>query len=638
MGPFRFAQPSTARAWRGLVVFVVSVSYLAYIFRPFQPAFWNTGLGDWMDPYFINYLLEHWYRSLSRFSDPASPPMYFPVGHTLGYSHGLVLFAPFYVPMRLFLHPFQAYSLALFAVMETGILCLYALLRRRFQLTFLEALLLTAFFFTSTNVVNGTVSVWSQRASVFLIPPILCIGAASFGARHRGARIVGGALTGCLATLLYTHDFYTAHFAWFFVVLAVFAFARTSMAAQLSGFWAALGRPERVALIAGILALLWTSFVMAWGGAELHVRGLRITSHNWRRPACLAGLSVVALLALRGPRWIRTNVGRIDRWWRAFAGGAAVGSAVFLWIYLPVIREQRAFPEIQVLNALTARDLWHAYSSLRSFVVVFGLSLVLFVPWSRSDSRSRRASVWLIAASAIVLLIPMRDGNLSIWMAAFRWAPGFSVIRDPTRVIYVYELAAVLAAAWLLTRLPRTTVFRVTVAIVLTVLIAADHNRDIFEGYRPRAVFHRWVEAPIVIDPACQSFFIKGASAEYMSRSSHMWTLYAIDAMFVSLNHSLPTLNGYSAWSPEGWNLWNPQEADYPDRVRTWIDRHHLTGVCEFDIEARTMSPLRGSGVSRQVSDVRYQASGVRHQVSGVRERLLPVTFCDIGESLPHDE
>jgi hypothetical protein len=102
-------------------------------------------------------------------------------------------------------------------------------------------------------------------------------------------------------------------------------------------------------------------------------------------------------------------------------------------------------------------------------------------------------------------------------------------------------------------------------------------------------LYQRWVEAPIDIDPACKSFFIKGASDDYMSRSDHMWSLYNIDAMFVSLNHGLPTLNGYSAWFPEGWNLMNPQEAGYADAVRRWIREYRLEGVCEFDVDARTM-------------------------------------------------
>ena len=51
--------------------------------------------------------------------------MFFPAPRTLGYSHGLMLFVPFYLAARLFLHPFQAYTMGLVLVMETGIICLY---------------------------------------------------------------------------------------------------------------------------------------------------------------------------------------------------------------------------------------------------------------------------------------------------------------------------------------------------------------------------------------------------------------------------------------------------------------------------------------------------------------------------------
>ena len=77
-----------------------------------------------------------------------------------------------------------------------------------------------------------------------------------------------------------------------------------------------------------------------------------------------------------------------------------------------------------------------------------------------------------------------------------------------------------------------------------------------------------------------------------MSRSFHMWGLYNVDSMFISLDRAIPTLNGYSAWSPDGWGLANPQEAGYGKSVKQWIDRHKLEGVCELDIEKRTMKPI----------------------------------------------
>ena len=44
--------------------------------------------------------------------------MYFPAHGTLGYSHGLIGYAPFYILARPFLHPFQAAALTLFLVIE----------------------------------------------------------------------------------------------------------------------------------------------------------------------------------------------------------------------------------------------------------------------------------------------------------------------------------------------------------------------------------------------------------------------------------------------------------------------------------------------------------------------------------------
>ena len=187
----------------------------------YERGFRTRSLGDWIDPYFINYLQEHWRHSLLTLSSPASPSMFFPAPRTLGYSHGLVLYAPFYLAARLFFHPFQADSLALLLVIETGIICLYVFFRKILSLSFVESLLLTVFFVTSQNVVNGFIGVWSQRASVFLVPPVLLLAFTSARMPPGRLRTVCAALSGLLATLMYTQDFYSAHFALLFAILSI---------------------------------------------------------------------------------------------------------------------------------------------------------------------------------------------------------------------------------------------------------------------------------------------------------------------------------------------------------------------------------------------------------------------------------
>jgi hypothetical protein len=197
------------KLFRGSVVLAVTLGYLSIAFRLFG-AFWTTGLGDWYDPYFINYLLEHWYLSAARLTDPTSPPMFFPAAGTLGYSHGLILYVPFYAATRWFLHPFQAYNTSLLSVMATGVVCLYAMFRRLLRLTFAESLLLSAFFLASPNVMSGPIGVWSQRASVFLVPTILLAALASRSMRPGRRRILSAVGVGLLSTRS-MQDFYTAH-------------------------------------------------------------------------------------------------------------------------------------------------------------------------------------------------------------------------------------------------------------------------------------------------------------------------------------------------------------------------------------------------------------------------------------------
>jgi hypothetical protein len=589
------------------IAIVLSVSYLAHVFRLFQDAFWTRGLGDWIDPYFINVLLEHWYHSLRTLSDPSSPPMFFPTRHTLGYSHGLILYAPFYALVRLFLHPFQAYSVALFLVIEAGILCLYAVFRRFLGLSFVESLGLSAFFLSSQNVMNGATGVWSQRASVFLIPPILLLLLASVRMPGGRSRLAAAAVAGLLSTLLFTQDFYTAQFALFFLLVALAARLivgrQPPLRERIASLWNREPRAAKAALLIGAIATGWTIFVWMYGGVGFEMLGARIRSHDWRRPALIAAVCLVAIMWGRHRRGAPLACARTTPWTIAFALGASAGALVFVWTYLDAYRMHGAFPgEALILTArdvpartdpiafLKALDVYHA---LRPFTLTGVLAALAWLPWFRIDRRIRVYTAWLLAVSILVLLIPIRFDGFSIWRAFVGRLPGFGVIRDPSRIVYVYELVVVLAVGLFLSRLARTALLRRSIAAAVLVLLPTEWNRQTFDFLRPNAIYAHWVDGSITIDPACRSFFIKGASREYMSRSNHMAALYGVDTVFVSLKHSIPTLNGYSAWSPTDWELGNPQGQAYPAAVARWIARHDLKDVCALDIDRHTMTPYR---------------------------------------------
>ena len=573
---------------RGVTVVTLTTLYLGVTFRLYESTFWTHGLGDWWDPYYINFLLEHWYLSAGRLTDPTTPPMFFPVEGTLGYSHGLILYAPFYVVARLFLHPFQAYNVTLFAVMASGVSCLYVFLRRFLHLTFVESLLLSLLFLTSRNVMDPWIGVWSQRASVFLVPGILLAVFTSY-AMPVGPRRVAAILgAGFLSTLLYTQDFYTGHFVFFFATLAALAWllfsGRAAVSSAMASWSAESSRPVYAALAVVVLAGAWTLFVAASGGGSIGFFGLSVSSRDWRRPAIVVLGGLAFLMSRRALR---------ESWLLPFLTGAFVGGCVFLWIYLDAYRIHREFAADLITSRLRVfdGDLRGGYESLRSFALLGLLAIAAWSPRAGTNGTLRRVTVVTLVVALAVLAIPFRFGNFSIWLAMRAVLPGFSSISDPTRIIYVFELAAALTAGWVISRLAPASVLRMAAAILILLLVVVPPNVVRFDFLRPRETYARWVEAPVTRDPSCRSFVIKAASAAYGERPNNPWTTYPMDAMWVALRHSIPTLNGYSAWAPPGYAIGNPHDAGYKTAVDAWIKHRALTGVCGFDIETRTMTP-----------------------------------------------
>jgi hypothetical protein len=587
---------------RSVAILVTTVGYFAYVFRVPSGDWLRMGLGDWIDPYFINSLLEHWFYSVRHLTSPASRPVYFPVRGTLGYSHSLVLYAPFYTVARLWLHPFTAYTATLFTVMVLGTLSLYVIFRRFAGLGFVEALVCTAVFATSGNVVNGPTGVWSQRASIFLVPPILLIGLwATARPRGRG-RYAGLACSALFATSLLTQDIYTG------LLTAVIA-ALLLVGARLILHWPRFG--VRVTIWRRVRArssparryAMWTSLVvmliaLVWAWVHrfnsLFGIGFVVYHHHPGRALAVAGIAAVAFELIRGGPHDRIAV--TDRTalsdLAALSFGTLAGFVGFVWMYAGAYSQFHGFPTQELLEHLTPFTLV-PFDSGRSLVIVFVLSAAAWLPWLSLPRRIRLCALWFVLVTLVVLVIPVRIGDVALWKYVSDELPGFAAIRDPRRIQYPFELAAALALGLFIGQLSRGAWIRHAALAFVLIVVVVKWNAETFGYERPRAAFRQFVEAPIGIDPSCHSFFVtRAASTTYTSRSPNAWALYGNDAAFIATRSSLPTLNGYSAWAPPDWRLFNPEDPGYPAAVADWISLHHLEHVCALDIEHRTMTPF----------------------------------------------
>ena len=598
--------------------FLLLASYLAWVFRLTDPSFWHMGLGDWMDPYFTNALMEHWYQSLVRLTDPVSPPMYYPVRGTLGYSHGLVLYVPFYAIVRPFLHPFPAQSLMLLLVIAVGAMSLFVVLRKHQRLSLIEAGLLAAFFVTSGNVTNGQTGVWLQRASVFLIPMVLLVLLEVLRMPDGRWKLALAWVAGLLATLLFSQDFQTAVFSVLLVFLAFAALLliKRSPTHAVRRLWRGnRSWGARAALMIAFVAVIWTMLVVSTGGMTLRIGDVNVRSHDAWRPAVIGMMAIAALFWFHRQRSAKLLAVELGRWQIAFGLGALAGAAIFLWIYLPAFREHRAFPEQDLLNQLTNRDpaSWRGpqdvlsaiavYSSMRPFALVFVIAALVWFPPLRFDRETKRAAAAVILISVVVMLLPLRLNEFSIWRSFFWPIPGLAAIRDPSRVITEYELGLVLVTGVFLMRHRTRVHLRGLVAVMLASLMIVNWNRERLDYLRTTAEFDRWVAWPIDIDATCTSFVAMRGPEDYVTRPGDSRAFYGIESLFVALEHSIPTLNGYSAWYPAGWRLQFPEDADYLDSARKWVERHQLTGVCAFDVSSRTMRPFETRSIQSSIDN-----------------------------------
>ena len=581
---------------------LLSIGYFAYVFRIPSGEWLRMGLGDWIDPYFINSVLEDWRYSLEHFSTPVSPPVFFPVRGTLGYSHSLVLYAPLYVIARMWLHPFTAHTLTLFAAIEFGALCLYVIFRRFARLEFGEALVFTAVFATSGSIINGWTGVWSQRASIFLVPPILLLGLWSADLPRGGRRSLGLACSALLAVSLLTQDLYTGLLT---ALVAALLLAGTLLILQWPrvGIRITLARRPPVPVSLARRRAMWASLavsgvalVWAWVHAFNSLVGVQFHIHH-RHPGRALAVAVAAAVAfelLRGGTRDRIRVSDPTALsdLAALSAGAVAGLVIFTWMYAGAYSQHPGFPTEQLVEHLTPLTPV-PFDTGRSLFVVLVLGAAAWAPWLRLPRRIRLYSLWFILVTVVVVAIPVRIGGIALWKYLSDTVPGFAAIRDPRRIQYSFELAAALAIGLFAAQLPRASWSRRAVVAFVLIVVVVKWNTETFGYERPRDVFRQFVEAPIAIDPSCRSFFVRrAASTAYTSRSLNAWALYANDAAFIAARHSLPTLNGYSAWAPPGWHLFNPEDPDYLDAVAQWIALNHLDHVCVLDIERRTMTPF----------------------------------------------
>ena len=519
----------------------------------FYRAVWRSHFRDLMgnigDTRFAVYMSEHWFQVLHGQASWLNPAFYYPVKGLLGWSDTFFLYQIFYAPLRLLgLDPFVALQVTVILLSLIGFASFFFLVRLAFGAPRIVGLTLgLAVVFSNALYVHAAEY---QFDGVYFVLAVVLLGFLAWRGASSGhvvRSIVIGGCCGLLAGLVLYSTYYMAYFS--------------------------------------LLAFLIFILVMLVGGGRRFVRWMiRMGRCSW--PA------LVSLIA-----------------------GFAVGLVPFVMTYLPARKNspaldyaevtQYAGPIKDLINLSTTNAIWgtavrrlvpsgQAAGFEKSYAVtpiLLGSALIggLMCFWWYHRRRAARPAAARVApalalTTLLVLLMPLRTRFGTPWAVVFH-LPGAAALRAIDRVGVVGGLLAALTLAAVATevsarvKMGRHVTVRVLGAGLLIMCVVEQYNTvNVASVNDPtESRFLASIHGPL---PDCRSFYV--VDSKYPGRQ---YFYYQIDAMLISQKVGLPTLNGYSAYPPRGWDFSDPSTPDYLEQVRSWASTHGVEpGLCQLDM------------------------------------------------------
>jgi hypothetical protein len=533
----------------------------AFFFRAEWSSGFRLGAGDSHDTVQLTALMEHWYHVLLGEASWRNPAIFYPLKGVLGWSDGLVLFQVFYAPLRaLGLDMFLAAEVSVILFSLVGFASFVCLTRVAFGARRWVALAGGLAFTFANNLWLHLY--WIQLLTVWMVPGILLIGLLAFRcwSGHPLRSLLLGIACGLLAAQAFFTDFYVA---WFSTLAGGIAFVILLIAGRLRWVPRLLGglrETWQLVLTIGVAFVVGlVPFLMTYLPTESSLPKL--------------GYAGVMRYAPR-PRDV-INVGPGNVLWTSV-------------VHHVVPVSDRDF---SALN--------YAVTPLLMVLAVVGSALAM---WMTRRERARggpftaQAAAVLAATAVVMSILPLRTDIGSLWSVVWH-IPGAGVIRRTNRVGVVTGLVASLSVVCAVSvvygvrgRQPWQSLRRAAVVALLLLAVAEQVNTtDMSRLNRPKELaFLRSTPPP---PRQCRSFYVLDTQNSALSPGTAAGDSEAvtdqIDAILISEKYLIPTVNGYTSYSPPGWGLLDPFWPGYLDAVRSWAEDHHLErGLCQLDLSA----------------------------------------------------
>jgi hypothetical protein len=391
-----------------------------------------------------------------------------------------------------------------------------------------------------------------------------------------------------------------------------------------------------------ILGLLFsTGYYVAWYFTFLSGIALVL--------ATVLRFGLLPVSVLRGRLYL-SLVRRYSRIGMAAAVGFAVGLILFWKIYAPVIAQFPSRPFSEYLdNAPTIRDLLNvggdnllwgraidllhivARNHLFSGEFVLAITPILFVTFlicawavwrnrllSGPEDRFLRNAIFaLVFAVALMTVVMVKVGEFSLFWFVWHLVPGANALRAGGRAQIVMNGLVVAVVAIVLTRLMQTILSsRLRLAIWTLLLLCVVEQVNVVSNHNlsraEEMAALRIVPAPL---RDCKSFYISPHSLERGP------TVQQINAMLIGQMVNLPTLNGYSGWSPPEWNLYETNTSSYQGKAWLWAASNGVDeGLCQYDVARRLWLRVREDSALQMAGAVLEPGASIDFRAGGGSE------------------
>lgn len=504
-------------------------------------------IGDVGDARLITYLHEHWVEVLRGRQSWRTPDFFHPTGTTLGYSDTFVLNEVLYAPLRLIgLDRYAALQWTLILLGLIGFTGFYVICTRMLGATrWMSIALATVFVFANNFAVQSS---HMQLYSVHWVPVAVLLVAKARISHTRRARVWWSFGAGLFLGLLVYSTYYVG---WF-----------TVFATVLFGLRMLLHYRDRISFdrVRQLAPTMLPPFGGFAGGFSLAMIPFALTylpklDETGGRP-----LEYVFALSPRAADAV--NVGGDNYLW-----GASMRSLFEGQSRLYFVEAANAITPVLILATVTC-------------------AVLMFLRRRHDRSAGAATARALLTVSLLLMVLPLRRGDFSLWRWVWMYVPGAQALRATGRIELMVSLLAPLAvAASVMVLRPAEEQAggrrRWAMALIPLWLILPIEQLNM----RTLSTIDRSVEMEFMdhLPPApdeCQSFFIIVPEGTVDWRAN-------IDAIIISQVTGVPTVNGYSGATPPFWDL-NPSNENYLEGVQRWNTNHGLTGSCAFDRESNT--------------------------------------------------